>query len=171
MSDVFEWRIVDEWRRWVTHCRWVTYMSDALYMSDVHEWRIPCVTWLIRTSDKTHSYAWHDSCSWRGTNHLVCVGIYTRSTRDICVWYGSSICVMWWIHMCDTTHSYVWYMSVCSWRRMNRLFCASISTRSCHGQIWVSFAENSLFYRALLQKRPKILRSLRILAIPYCITM
>ena len=31
----------------------------------------------------------------------------------------------------------------------------------------VSFAEYSLFYRALLQKRPIILRSLRIVATPY----
>jgi len=33
---------------------------------------------------------------------------------------------------------------------------------------WVSFAEYSLFYRALLQKRPVILRSLLIVATPYC---
>jgi len=34
-------------------------------------------------------------------------------------------------------------------------------------QIWVSFAESSLFYRALLQKRPIICRSLLIEATPY----
>jgi len=32
---------------------------------------------------------------------------------------------------------------------------------------WFSFAEYSLFYRALLQKRPIILRSLLIVATPY----
>ena len=32
---------------------------------------------------------------------------------------------------------------------------------------YVSFAEYSLFYRALLQKRPMIVRSLRIVATPY----
>ena len=34
-------------------------------------------------------------------------------------------------------------------------------------KIWVSFAEYRLLYRALLQKRPAILRSLLILATPY----
>jgi len=34
-------------------------------------------------------------------------------------------------------------------------------------KLWVSFAECSLFYRALLQKRPKFLRSLPIVATPY----
>ena len=33
--------------------------------------------------------------------------------------------------------------------------------------LWVSFAEYSLFYRALLRKRPIILRSLRIVATQY----
>jgi len=33
-------------------------------------------------------------------------------------------------------------------------------------KIWVSFAEYSLFYRALLQKKPRILRSLLIVATP-----
>ena len=34
-------------------------------------------------------------------------------------------------------------------------------------KLLVSFAEYSLYYRALLQKRPLILRSLLIVAIPY----
>jgi len=33
-------------------------------------------------------------------------------------------------------------------------------------KLWVSFAEYSLFHRALLQKRPIILRSLLIVATP-----
>jgi len=36
-------------------------------------------------------------------------------------------------------------------------------------KIYVSFAEYRLFYRALLQKRPLILRSLLIVATPYCL--
>ena len=41
-----------------------------------------------------------------------------------------------------------------------------------HEKLQVSFAEYSLFYRALLQKRPIILRSLLIVATPYhdCVT-
>ena len=34
-------------------------------------------------------------------------------------------------------------------------------------KLWVPFAEYSLFYRALLQKRPIIVRSLRMVATPY----
>ena len=34
-------------------------------------------------------------------------------------------------------------------------------------KLLVSFAEYCLFYRALLQKRPTVLRSLRIVATPY----
>ena len=34
-------------------------------------------------------------------------------------------------------------------------------------KLWVSFAENCLFYRALLQKRPLILRSLLVIATLY----
>jgi len=37
-------------------------------------------------------------------------------------------------------------------------------------KLYVSFAEYSLFYRALLQKRPMILRSLLIVATPYAHT-
>ena len=36
-------------------------------------------------------------------------------------------------------------------------------------KLQVSFAEYSLFYRALLQKRPIILRSLLIVATPYAL--
>jgi len=35
-------------------------------------------------------------------------------------------------------------------------------------KLWVSFAEYGMFYRALLQKRPVILRSLLVVATPYC---
>jgi len=36
-------------------------------------------------------------------------------------------------------------------------------------KIWVSFAEYSLFYRALVQKRPIFSGSLQIIATPYLI--
>jgi len=38
-------------------------------------------------------------------------------------------------------------------------------------RLYVSFVEYSLFYRALLQKRPIILRSLLIIATPYVNTL
>jgi len=36
-------------------------------------------------------------------------------------------------------------------------------------KLYVSFAEYRLFYRALLQKRPRILRNLLIVATPYAV--
>jgi len=60
----------------------------------------------------------------------------------VCPWHGSFICVTWHIPM--------------GWLRL----IGSL-------KIQVSFAEYSLFYRAGLQKRPIILRSLLIVATPY----
>jgi len=60
--------------------------------------------------------------------------------------------------ICDMTHSFVWY-ALCTpmgWLRL----VGSLKFK-------VSFAEYSLFHRALLQKRPIIVRSLLILATPY----
>jgi len=47
------------------------------------------------------------------------------------------------------------------------LKCCGVATISRHLKIMVSFAEYRLFYRDLLQKRPMILRSLRIVATLY----
>jgi len=62
--------------------------------------------------------------------------------------HDSFICVTRCIHMCDTT-SMGWLRLVGSLK------------------LQVSFAEYRLFYMALLQKRPIILRSLQVIATPY----
>ena len=65
---------------------------------------------------------------------------------------------LWWcmfdgLHICDMTHSYVWHDS----------FTAPSNIYSYVS--WCEAAEYSLFYRALLQKRPIILRSLLIVSL------
>jgi len=70
----------------------------------------------------------------------------------ICVTHHIHMCA---IHMCDTTHSYVWH---------NTFTCVYPETQTsiaCTRR--ETFAEYVLLYRALLQKRPLILRSLLIL--------
>ena len=76
--------------------------------------------------------------------------VYMRDLTHLYMWYDSFICVTWLIHMWDMTHSYVWHASI----SLTWCVCAISSA--------YSLAEYSLFYRALLQKRPIILRSLLI---------
>jgi len=79
----------------------------------------PCVAWLVCTcSTMAHSHVCHDSRSWRWMNRPFCAGIFTRSTHDICVWYGAFIRAMWSIYKCDTAHLYVRHRPVWSTRDM-----------------------------------------------------
>jgi len=54
------------------------------------------------------------------------------------------------------------HQTVLSWRGTNTMCAHSCMFLGCESKLQVSFAEYSLFYRALLQKRPVILRSLLI---------
>ena len=65
-----------------------------------------------------------------------------------CVCHDSFIRVSWLIYMCD--------MKYMGWLRFGGAL-----------KLQVSFADYRLFYRALLQKRPEILKSLLIVATPY----
>ena len=134
-----------------------------------------CVTWLI--------HMWHDSFIC-GMSHdsFMCDMTHSCEAWLIHMWHDSFIC--------DMTHSYVtrWLMpcrhasfllQVYMYdvtRFYNRSICQKGSLITC-AMGWlrwvgslkskVSFAEYSLFYRALLHSRPIILRSLLIVAIPY----
>ena len=71
-------------------------------------------------------------------------------------------------HMSHVRHMRLWYTTRGT-RHMSLFAEYKCGTRhmSLFAEYKVSFAEYSLFYRALLQKRPVILRSLLIEATPY----
>ena len=119
------------------------------------------MTWLIHMWNMAHSYLWHDSfiCeTWLihmcDMTHPYDIGWSMVAENDMThsyVWHDSFICEMWLIRICDMPHLYNM-----GWLRL----VGSLKWQ-------VSFAEYRLFYRALLQKRPIILRSLLIEATPY----
>ena len=115
-----------------------------------------------------------DSCSqnlvyvyvWMYT----CMHMFT-SIYMYTVLHDSVIHETWVIYMNAMTHSYLWN-DVFMYTSTESLLCSSIwygvATISRLLQIIRLFAEYRLFYRALLQKRPIIWRSLLIVATPYC---
>ena len=104
-----------------------------------------CVTWLIHKCDLSHSWVWHDTFR----SHLWIKHV-TRMSRTWVrqVTLMNESC---YTHESDS-HTYKRFMS--HW-----LMIAFITW---NGKTIFSFAEYSLFYRALWQKRPIILRSLLI---------
>ena len=129
-----------------------------------------CVRWLI--------HVWHYSFMRNLTPSHVTWLIHVRHDSFmhvpglIRVWHDSFICditrpyATWLMHMWHD--SFMWDMTrlcmcpgsfVCAYMGWLR-FVGSL-------KLWVSLAEYCLFYRALLQKRPILLRSLWIGATPY----
>ena len=146
-----------------------------------------CVTWLIHVCDMTRPYVWHVSficVTWR---YLGAVAVCDMT--HLFVWYDSSIRVTCVIHMCD-------YGVAATSRllKIKGLFCKrDLHNRRYFAKETYNFKEPPnrshpicqrllihlryavctqrerkyrLFYRALLQKRPIILRSLLIIATP-----
>ena len=100
---------------------------------------------------------------WLSYMCVVCVVTWSYPCHDV------SMCVRWLIHMCAMTHLFLWQ---CSWL----IYIFTVSAWLVHMgwlrlvgslKLSVSSTEYSLFCRALLQKRPIILRSLLIVATPY----
>jgi len=139
--------VIESWHIWMSH---VTYVNESC-----------------------HTYEWVMSHIWMSHITLRMRQIATlRMSWRTYEWVMSRLIGSW--HTFDEScHTYEWVMS-------------HIWMRSCHTSInhvkdigmgwlrlvgslkWqVSFAEYCLFYRALLQKRPIILRSLLIEATPY----
>jgi len=123
---------------------WVMSCGVTLYMRNMHmTWLdVPhsCTTWLMcHVAHMNAALTWHESFFYDMT-HVSCrtyeCGIHIRMT---------------WL---DMPHSYTTWL-ICDVTNM---------IDSCHtyDRSYVYFAEYSLFYRALLQKRPIILRSLLI---------
>jgi len=144
---------------------WLSHMCDVTHCYVWHDLFV-CVTWLIATCDMTQSYVWRDSLlrvTWLirmcdVTHWYVC-----RDSFIVCditqsyVRRDSFKCATCFVHMCTMTHS-----DVLSWR-IHMGWLRLVGSLNWY----VAFAEYSLFYRALLQKRPMILGSLLIGATPY----
>jgi len=89
----------------------------------------------------THVYVWMNACSQPSSPHQIA---------------GTATCIDKFVYM----HSYM------KWPALINFYMWWL--RSVGSLKWlVSFTEYNLFYRALLQKRPIILRSLLIVATPY----
>jgi len=67
----------------------------------------------------------------------------------------------------DLYHQFLVFLSQYLFHFVTARSCKTMPPQSTVRKLWVSFAEYSLFYRAFLQKRPMILRSLLIVATPY----
>jgi len=109
----------------------------------------------------------HDSCisySIRLILQYYCVPwlIYV-ACHDSCVLCATCLVLEYYCvpmtHVCCVSHNSCIRYDTMGWLRL----VGSL-------KLWISFAEYSLFYRALLQKRPIILRSLLIVATPYSLT-
>jgi len=113
----------------------------------------------------------------------VCLNVYVCVCVCVCICVPC-IYIVKWICTCASSdcglficiRMYIYaYMIVCHSGGGGGIFFKVASPKGHMGwlwlvgslKIWVSFAEYSIFYRVLLQKRPIILRSLIIVATPY----
>jgi len=148
---------------------------------------VVCVTWRTHVCDMTQWNLWHDSliCLSVSVIHIyIHIYIYTympshcrvRDMTHAYLWHD-------WMRTCDTTHWYIWQFSLtCVWHVsvvyvwhdwsmwVTRLTCIWLNMGWLRLvgslKLQVSFAEYRLFYRARLQKRPIIWRSLLLVATP-----
>jgi len=190
----YEWGTAHIWMRHVTHTHayvvwrvdelchtyaWVTSHSHVSHETYTGYSRV--VIWVYVTWGMWMSHVTHMNESWH---------TYEWGALRMCMNHGTR---MW--HTCAMTHGTRMSHTCAMTRRMSeaRCACACVAshikeTRSTTYRIWlefllcetgmrclqlvgslelqVSFAEYSLFYMALVQKRPIILRSLLIVATP-----
>ena len=129
-----------------------------------------CVTWLMYTCAMPHSYVWYEPficVSWRSYvchDSLLCMTWLLYRTWLGCVDI-SSLCMPWRIYIYAMTHSYLCHDLFLLVRWLTDWLWILRWVGSL--KLQVIFAEYRLFYRALLQKRPIISRSLLIVATPY----
>ena len=120
-------------------------MNEAtadIYMSHVTQIMAQC-----------HTYEWEATTHiWMSMSHIWMRRRHTYEWVMSHVWMRRRHTYEW---VCHTHESVMTRLTGMVWLRL----VASL-------KLYVSFAEYSLFYRALLQKRPIILRSLLILATP-----
>jgi len=133
-----------------------------------HMCNVICSNLLMAHSWMSHvthlNESWHTCAMW----HVV-----ASAARVDRIWCCSFIRVPWLIHMCAMTHSYVCHDSsylldgICV-QRITSSHGVAMRWLRLVGSLksLVCFAEYHLFDRALLQKRPIILRSLLLEASP-----
>jgi len=142
ISQVYQWVMSHEWMGHVTHI-------NEPWMSRVHQWVMSHA--LMSHVTQSHVTRMDESCpmyKW----------VYEWVVS--CVWMShvTHINDSWMSRVYEWGISHIWIRHVThmGWLQL----VGSL-------KLWVSFAEYCLFYRALLQKRPIILRSLLIVATPY----
>jgi len=154
---------------------WLVEKCDVTRWSAWHD-SFRDVTWRIRdvTFDMTSWEVWHDCWCWCG-----CLVPRYDSLSDV-IWRVEKCDVTRWSAWHDSFRDVTWLIRIYETWLIYTLFIQIIgvictSHRCDMGLLrlvgflkaYVSFAEYRLFYRALLQKRPIILRSLLIEVTPY----
>jgi len=155
--DSFEWDMTHSNGTYIIHAG-----HDSLFIWNKTHSNETCILHVGHdsfTRDTTHSYGTciihmgHDSC--------ICIQVYTNIHINVCIY----------IYVCICTYVYICIMLIityiyegiymCTYTRMGWLRLVGSL------KLYVSFEKYSLFYRALLQKRHVLLRSLLIVATPY----
>jgi len=134
---------------WNSH---VAHMTE----SDCTEGWVMSHIWMSHINESCCTHEHGTSHIW--TSHVAHMNESRRTYERVRLRVGMShvTCDMWHV-TCDMSHvTWLTHMDDTGWLRL----VGSL-------KLQVSFAEYSLFYRALLQKRPIILRSLLIVASPY----
>ena len=154
-----------------------SFMCAHLYVCTL------CDVWCICVSTFVYMY-----CVWT-YDSFMCAHLYVCTLCDVwcicvctcvymyCVWtYDSLMCA----HLYICTVCDIWFICVCTFVCMYLMWHMMHFTRISYAislmgwlrlvgsiKLYVSFAEFSLFYRALWQKKPMIWSILRTVATPY----
>ena len=174
----YEWVMSHMWKRRVAHvtesCRIYAYRSIHVKRTRVRV-LIFCNGWmpLLISSDISRTRAFVISPpplqyvdtsftdTWIHTHNIIYI-TYTQSNLYTCVYGSMYVCMCVCVRMCIYIHGCIHTI----WSRYMDTHTHGVPTLSRLLKMTVAFAKYSLFYRALLQKRPIILRSLLIEASP-----
>jgi len=140
---------------------WYVCMWHDTFVCDVTRFIETCVC-----VQATKYHSWQNSHAW-DMNHLYATSVLHDTcvcdmTWHVCVWHDSTcLCVTWHVSMWHDT--FLWDMCVCTG---NELPFVTELTLVRHESVMFDkwFGEYSLFYKALVQKRPMFWGSLLILA-------
>jgi len=135
---------------------WPMRACGVTYLYVWRDWLIN-VTLLIPIRDMAHFYKCASLC---GNASAACAVTYAH------VWRDSFMRVTPLTYTCEVTH---WH--ICKWPCGDESAAMEWLRLVRSLQLYVSFAEYGLFYKALVQKRPIIWRSLLLVATPYSMSV